>query len=89
MTPSDQTSSPATPIAVVWDRRLRRPVAFTWRRRRYRVQRVLHTWVVDTGWWDDRLHVSRRYFRVRADGRVFDLAYDRLTRRWTMAATLG
>ena len=79
----------AKPVAVVWDKRSRRPVAFTWRRRRYTVQRVLHTWVVDTGWWDDRVRVSRRYFRVRADGRTFDLAYDRRTRRWIMVATRG
>lgn len=76
-------------IAVVWDRRLRRPAAFVWRRRRYRVERVLHMWVVETGWWDDRLHTSRRCFRVRADGRTFDLAFDRLSRRWFLEKTLG
>lgn len=74
---------------MVWDKRLRRPVAFVWRRRRYRVQRVLHSWVIETGWWDDGLHMNRRYFRVRADGRLFDLVFDRLTRHWSMGKTLG
>jgi hypothetical protein len=46
-------------------------------------------WVVETGWWDDRLHTSRRCFRVRAGGRTFDLAFDRLSRRWFLEKTLG
>jgi hypothetical protein len=77
------------PIAVVWDKRLRRPTLFVWRRRRYRVERVVHTWVVDTGWWDDSVHISRRYCRVRADGRLFDIYFDRLSRAWFLEKTLG
>ena len=56
----------ATPIAVSWDERQRRPVTFVWRRRRYRVERVLETWVLETGWWKGDGHVSRSYWRVRA-----------------------
>lgn len=78
-----------TPIAVVWDERQRRPVAFVWRRRRHVVERLLETWVVETGWWRDDGHVSRSYWRVRAEGRVFDLCYDRLTKAWTLVRALN
>ena len=47
---------------------------------RYRVERVLETWVLETGWWRDDGHVSRSYWRVRAGGRVVDLRYDRLSK---------
>ena len=76
-------------IPVVWDRRQRRPVSFFWRHRRYRVERVLRTWVIQTGWWDERLRTDRRYFRVRADGRLFDLCFDRRARRWSLERSLG
>jgi hypothetical protein len=79
----------AVPIAVTWDERQRRPVTFVWRRRRFRVERVLETWVVETGWWKDDGHVSRSYWRVRADGRVLDLRYDRLTKAWALERVLN
>ena len=79
----------AVPVAVSWDERARRPVAFVWRRRRYRIERVLETWVVETGWWKDDGHVSRSYWRVRADGHVFDLRYDRLTKAWALEQALN
>jgi len=79
----------ATPVAVIWDERQRRPVTFIWRRRRYRIERVLETWVLETGWWKDDGLVSRSYWRVRADGRVFDLRYDRLTRAWALERALN
>ena len=79
----------AAPIAVSWDERQRRPVTFVWRRRRYRIERVLETWVLETGWWKDDGHVSRSYWRVRADGRVFDLRYDRLTKTWALERALN
>jgi len=82
-------STETTTIAVVWDRRQRRPVTFVWRGRRYRVERVLRTWVTQTGWWDERLRTDRRYYRVRAEGRLFDLGFDRLTRRWFLEKSLG
>jgi hypothetical protein len=74
----------AVPVAVTWDERARRPVAFVWRRRRYQVERVLETWVLETGWWKDEGHVSRSYWRVRAGGRVVDLRYDRLAKAWAL-----
>jgi len=80
----------AAPVAVVWDERQRRPVSFVWRRRRYNVERLLETWVVETGWWRDEGHVSRSYWRVRADGgHVFDLRYDRLTKAWALERALN
>jgi hypothetical protein len=82
-------SGAATPIAVSWDERQRRPVTFVWRRRRYRVERVLETWVIETGWWKDDAHVSRSYWRVRAGGRVFDLHYDRLAKAWALEQVLS
>jgi hypothetical protein len=80
----------AAPVAVVWDERQRRPVSFVWRRRRYNVERLLETWVVETGWWRDEGHVSRSYWRVRAaGGHVFDLRYDRLTKAWALERALN
>ena len=79
----------AVPVAVSWDERARRPVAFVWRRRRYRVERVLETWVLETGWWRDDGHVSRSYWRVRAGGRVVDLRYDRLAKMWALEREIG
>ncbi len=79
----------AVPVAVAWDEGLRRPAAFLWRRRRYRIERVLDTWVVETGWWRDDGHVSRSYWRVRAEGRVFDLRYDRLSKAWALERVLN
>ena len=79
----------AAPIAVSWDEWQRRPVTFVWRRRRYRIERVLETWVIETGWWKDNGHVSRSYWRVRAEGHVFDLRYDRLTKTWALEQALN
>ena len=77
------------PIVVTWHQGQRRPVAFVWRGRRYRVERLLETWIVETGWWKDEGRVNRSYWRVRAEGRVFDLRYDRLTKVWTLEQALN
>ena len=77
------------PVAVTWDERQRRPSAFTWRGRRYRIARVVELWIVETGWWNDETHVSRSYSRVEADGRLFDLCYDRLTKAWSLERRLN
>jgi hypothetical protein len=79
----------AAPIVVTWNERQRRPVSFLWRRRRYRVERVLETWILETGWWKDEGHVSCSYWRVRAEGRVFDLRYDRLSKAWALEQALN
>ena len=83
-------ATPAGPqaVRVTWDGRRRAPVAFVWRHRRRRVERVVQTWSIETGWWDDALRVSRRYLRVLADGRLFDLYFDRLTSEWFVERAL-
>ncbi len=88
---SSDRSKPADPIAVTWDERLRRPSVFVWRRRRYRIERVLENWVLETGWWKDdgEGRVSRSYWRVQADGRVVDLRYDRLGKSWALERVLS
>ena len=83
------SSGRAVPIAVTWDERQRLPVAFAWRRRHYRVERVLETWIVETGWWKDGGRVSSSYWRVRAAGRVFDLRYDRTAKAWALERALN
>ena len=70
------------PVSVTWHRSAVRPSAFIWQHRRLRIDRVLQRWAIDTGWWDEKLWVDRRYFRVEADGRLFDLCFDRLLRQW-------
>ncbi len=76
------------PIAVVWDDHLRRPSAFVRQGRRHRIARVLERWTVATGWWSEDVHVDRSYIRVEADGRLFDLCYDRLTKTWSLERAL-
>jgi Family of unknown function (DUF6504) len=93
MPPGGATSSgrpKADPaIAVTWHEGQRRPIAFVWRRRRYKVERLLEMWVVETGWWKDEGRVSRSYWRVRAEGHVFDLLYDRVSKTWTLDQALN
>ena len=83
------SSGGATPIAVIWDPRRREPRAFVWKRRRLSVERELQTWVIDTGWWDAQIRVSRRYSRVLAEGHVFDLYFDRLRKAWFLEQALN
>lgn len=49
---------------------------------------MLQRWSIDTGWWDDEMRVDRRYLRVVAEGRVFDLCFDRRHRRWFLERAL-
>jgi hypothetical protein len=52
------------PITVLRRSSTTDPAAFLWRTRRWRIDRVLQTWSIDTGWWRDELHVNRSYLRV-------------------------
>ena len=76
-------------IAVTWDAELRRPSSFLWRRRTFRVERVVRTWVLTSGWWSEETEISRHYWRVRAEGRLFDLSFDRIARVWQLERVLN
>jgi hypothetical protein len=75
---------------------VREPVAFTWRRKRYAVTRVLSSWV-DTGFgagevtrtWYNRCH--RNHYRLETeDGSVCEIYLDRSGQRrdWFLARVL-
>ena len=76
-------------ITVIWDAQRQRPAVFVWRRRRFAVERVVHTWVISTGWWSDEACQSRHYWRVRANGRLFDLSFDHIAKVWRLENVLN
>ena len=86
---AEQRRSAEAVIAVVWDTELRRPSSFLWRRRSFRVERVVRTWVLRSGWWSEETEVSRHYWRVRAEGRLFDLSFDRIAKVWRLEHVLN
>lgn len=75
-------------VTVVWDGARRSPTAFRWKGRRYCVDALVQTWAVERRWWDAERRVSRRCFRVLARGGVYDLAFDRLARRWLLVGVV-
>ncbi|MGO8685087.1 MAG: DUF6504 family protein [Thermoleophilia bacterium] len=77
------------PLIVTWHEHLKQPRAFVWRRHRYLVERVLQTWIIETGWWQDDIRISRHYWRVVANSRTFDLFYDRLGKAWHLERALS
>ena len=79
----------ATPIAVTWDWRRKTPTAFVWRKRRYRIEIIQHSWVVETGWWNEQTRVIRYYNRVQAEGRLFDIYFDRREQEWFLERALN
>jgi hypothetical protein len=86
---AEQRRSADAVIAVVWDPELRRPSSFLWRRRTFRVERVVRTWVLRSGWWSEQTEVSCHYWRVRAEGRLFDLSFDRIAKVWRLERVLN
>jgi len=86
---AEQRRSADAVIVVTWDAELRRPSAFLWRRRTFRVERVVRTWVLTSGWWSEETETSRHYWRVRADGRLFDLSFDRIAKVWRLEHVLN
>jgi hypothetical protein len=78
-----------SPLAVTWDSRLKQPRTFVWRRRRYRIERIVQTWIIETGWWQEDIRVNRHYWRVLAEGRTFDLFYDRRAKLWRLERALN
>jgi hypothetical protein len=74
----------AETVAVAWDERERRPAAFEWQARTYRIEAVVQVWAIERFWWDPRRRISRRVWRVLAREGTYDLAYDRLERTWRL-----
>jgi hypothetical protein len=72
------------PVSVAWNALGRAPAAFEWHARDYPVEQVIQVWAIELYWWDLRRRVSRRCWRVLARGGTYDLAYDRLERRWLL-----
>ena len=72
-------------VTVEWDREHGRPAAFRVSGKgRYEVEALIGYWVEDRFWWDPAAHVSRRCFRVLARAGVWDLAWDRISRTWSL-----
>lgn len=72
------------PVSVEWDADRGCPTAFTRTQRRYRIDAVLQVWAVERAWWNPRKRVARRFYRVLSRGGVYDLAFDRATRTWSL-----
>jgi hypothetical protein len=71
-------------IEVAWDGSRRAPASFTFDDRRYQVDALVQSWMIERAWWDPRRRLSRRCFRVLARGGLYDLAYDRIEDRWLL-----
>lgn len=69
--------------------RLKQPVAFCWRGRRYPVQRLLKYWREAGEGWDPERVRDHECFRVEAEGGIYDLRLDLLAGgdglRWRLA----
>ncbi|HWD08556.1 MAG TPA: DUF6504 family protein [Actinomycetota bacterium] len=61
------------------------PSAFCWRGRRYVVAGLLKYWREAGEWWDPARARDHEWFRVEAEGGVYDLAFDRLLETWRLA----
>ena len=55
----------------------RAPVSFSWRGRRYTVQRLLKHWRESAATWDPARAVDQDCYRVEADGGTYELRLDR------------
>lgn len=82
--PVDAAKRREIPIAVTWDARNRCPSAFERASRIYRIDAIVQVWATERFWWSSRKRISRRYWRVIARGGTYDLAYDRLEKRWLL-----
>jgi hypothetical protein len=71
-------------VSVEWDQERARPCVFVWKEKRYVIDALVQQWAVDALWWDRPRARSRRCFRVIARGGVYDLAYDRIDKRWLL-----
>jgi hypothetical protein len=55
----------------------RTPVSFSWRGRRYVVQRLIKHWRESTSTWDPAHTADHDCFRVEAEGGTYELRLDR------------
>jgi len=76
-------------IEVVWRSAEKRVASFTrrgsagdGRARIYSIDAVVQTWAIERFWWSPEERVSKRFWRVSAQGGVYDLAYDGHRRAW-------
>ncbi len=61
-----------------------RPVAFTWRGRRYHVT-VIGIWHRKDRWWDPQTAADRTYYRVQTPSwGVFELYHDAVRDAWVL-----
>ncbi|MGQ9684404.1 MAG: DUF6504 family protein [Anaerolineae bacterium] len=58
------------------------PQRFLWRGRRYQVQEVLRCWTETRGTGSSR--VEQRWFRVRCEDQILDIAQDLLSSAWSI-----
>ncbi len=71
------------PIEVELGGALGAPLAFSWRGRRYSINRLLKYWREAGEAWDAERSKDRECFRVEAEGGTYDLLLDRLAGRQT------
>jgi len=71
-------------VTVEWDSQRQCPRWFTRSQERYFVDAVIQVWATERRWWDPRVRVSRRFFRVLARGGVYDVAFDRSAGGWLL-----
>ena len=62
-----------------------RLLALSWRGRRYAVEDLLKYWREAGEGWDPQRARDHECFRVEAEGGVYDLRFDRLSRAWRLA----
>ena len=78
------------PIAVVLDGTSGDPISFSRirgsQRRRYAIDRIIQSWVVDRNWHDPAAHEHRLFYRVSCAGGTFDLSNDILASEWFLVA---
>lgn len=72
------------PVDVAWDRSRARPAAFVRSGVMYVVDSVAQTWSSSRFWWSSDRYVARRFWRVLAEGGVYDLVFDETTRSWLL-----
>lgn len=71
-------------VEVAWDAEAQRPLSFARDGHTYAIEAIAQIWVAEKGWWDARRRICRRFWRVIAEGGVYDLVYDRELGEWLL-----